>query len=95
MPGPIGPSMRKVLDEIAASKTARDAAATSNRCGPPGNPAAGPRRGALPEDVANGLWERLEALERESAEQTRLLREILARLPSDRQGSGVSAGNGR
>lgn len=84
VPGPIQPSMRKVLDEIAASKSERDAAAASEpsrrfTAGGPG------RQGAVAEDEWSAAWSRLEhclqALEREAAEQTRLLREILGRLP--------------
>ena len=84
MPGEIQPSMRKVLDEIAASKSARDAAAASEPWRPFNRGALGRQR-TVPEDERSAAWERLEvrlqALEREAAEQTRLLQEILARLP--------------
>ncbi len=84
MPGPIQPSMRKILDEIAASKSERDAAAAKEQSGPFRGAAPG-RQPTVPEHEWSGAWERLEAhlqaLEREAAEQTRLLREVLARLP--------------
>ena len=86
MPGPIQPSMRKVLDEIAASKNERDAALASEPSAPPGRGAAGRRVGTEQDDELIAHWQRqeehLQALRQEAAEQTRLLREILARLPA-------------
>ena len=86
MPGSIPPSMRKVLDEIASSKSERDAAAASAQNGLPSRGAESRRRVTAQDDEASAHWQRqeehLQALRQEAAEQTRLLREILARLPA-------------
>jgi hypothetical protein len=86
MPGPIQPSMRKVLDEIAASQHERDTALASAQRALPGRTAAGRRHGIECDAVVSARWQRLdehlEALRHEAAEQTRLLREILGRLPA-------------
>lgn len=85
MPGPIPPSMRKVLDEIAASQHEREAALASARSAPPGRGAGRGPSGSALSDSLSAHWQRqeeqLEALRQEAAEQTRLLREILACLP--------------
>jgi hypothetical protein len=84
MPGPIPPSMRKVLDEIAASQNQREEALGNAPRARPSRSAGSSRYGTTPDD-ASAHWQRqeehLQALRQEAAEQTRLLREILARLP--------------
>lgn len=86
MPGPIQPAMRKVLDEIAASKSERDAAVAGDESALSSRGALGTQRGGAPADEARAHWQRQEAhllaLRQEAAEQTRLLRELLARLPA-------------
>ncbi len=86
MPSQIPPSMRKVLDEIAANKNARDAAAAREPDALPGAGTSGSPRGSAQDDEERAHRERLEAhlqgLREEATEQTRLLREILARLPT-------------
>jgi hypothetical protein len=84
MSDPILPSMRRTLDEIAAQKIVRDAATAhaeeaARAAIHERQEAEATRRGA---EAAR--WQRLEdhlaALRQEAAEQTRLLREILAAL---------------
>jgi uncharacterized protein (DUF2336 family) len=94
MPGPIQPSMRKVLNEIAANKKERDAAIGSERSAHASRGAAGRHHGTELDDEMSAHWQRqeehLEALRQEAAEQTRLLREILARLPTPASSPGTS-----
>lgn len=83
-PSPIGPSMRKVLDEIAATQRERDAAATSLPMAHSTTSAVDRRTGTAQDELI-ACWQRqteqLQALLHEAAEQTRLLGEILARFP--------------
>jgi hypothetical protein len=86
MPGPIQPAMRKVLDDIAAHKSERDAAGAGDESGLASRGALGQQPSVALDDEARAHWQRQEAhfqvLRQEAAEQTRLLREILARLPA-------------
>lgn len=85
-PTPIGPSMRKVLDEIAASKRERDTAAAQLPMGQASGGLADRAHGTIQDEALIACWQRqhelLQALLQESAKQTRLLGEILARLPT-------------
>jgi hypothetical protein len=85
MPGPINPSMRKVLDDIAASQNQRAEATAAAPSEVPARGTGSSRYGTALDDQASAQWQRQEehllALRQEAAEQTRLLREILARLP--------------
>ncbi|HZS00169.1 MAG TPA: hypothetical protein VFE37_15755 [Chloroflexota bacterium] len=87
VPAPIAPSMRKVLDEIAASKRERDAAAAKLQRAHAASSAADQSLGAAHDDAMIACLQRqteqLQALLQETAQQTRLLGEILARLPTD------------